>query len=415
MSEFLVIQALRFGDLLQTKRLVLTLAQRGHVHLLVAAPLVPLARMVYPQTTVHGIHLHGGTLDINAITENRKTFQCLRRLDIETVYNCNRAGLTEAICRLFSPEQVVGHRPCSVSNGGSVRSPWIRLHEKFMQDRSSACLNIVDYWAHFATNPIAPNSVNPPAKGEGRGIGVVLSGSVARRSLPVPMLAEIIKCFFGVYNGTTVYFFGTPADEKIAQKLLRILPLKMRGAIKNLAGKTDLLSLCGEIQGLDALISPDTGTMHLATHFGVPVRAFFLSSAFCHETGPYGEGHLVWQSCPACAPCLEAQLCNFNLQCLHCFDNTLFYRSLVRAQVAGSDISLPAHVQLWRGSFDAVGSRMSLMAGLDQNFHGRTQKRAAIARFLQCELSFGGSLTADMSPTMNFSDLDWMLPPGRYC
>ena len=36
---------------------------------------------------------------------------------------------------------------------------------------------------------------------------------------------------------------------------------------------------------LDVLLTPDTGIMHLAAHLGVPVFAFFLSSAWCHETG----------------------------------------------------------------------------------------------------------------------------------
>ena len=35
MSDFLVIQAARFGDLVQTKRLILTLMARGSVRLLV--------------------------------------------------------------------------------------------------------------------------------------------------------------------------------------------------------------------------------------------------------------------------------------------------------------------------------------------------------------------------------------------
>ena len=34
MPKFLVIQAARFGDLVQTKRLLLSLALRGEVHLL---------------------------------------------------------------------------------------------------------------------------------------------------------------------------------------------------------------------------------------------------------------------------------------------------------------------------------------------------------------------------------------------
>lgn len=47
MSAFLVLQAARFGDLVQSKRLIRTLEQRGRVHLGVDAGLVPLARLLY--------------------------------------------------------------------------------------------------------------------------------------------------------------------------------------------------------------------------------------------------------------------------------------------------------------------------------------------------------------------------------
>ena len=59
MSAFLVLQAARFGDLVQSKRLIRTLEQRGRVHLGVDAGLVPLARLLYPAAEVHGLRLHG--------------------------------------------------------------------------------------------------------------------------------------------------------------------------------------------------------------------------------------------------------------------------------------------------------------------------------------------------------------------
>ena len=59
MATFLVIQAARFGDVVQTGRLLRTLARRGQVHLAVDAGLSALARLIYPFATVHGLALHG--------------------------------------------------------------------------------------------------------------------------------------------------------------------------------------------------------------------------------------------------------------------------------------------------------------------------------------------------------------------
>jgi len=53
------------------------------------------------------------------------------------------------------------------------------------------------------------------------------------------------------------------------------------------------------------LITGDTGTMHLATAVGTMVVALFFGSAYCFETGPYGEGHIVIQADLPCAPCYQ--------------------------------------------------------------------------------------------------------------
>ena len=55
----MVIQAARFGDLVQTKRLLLSLALRGEVHLAVDVSLVPLARVLYPFAELHALSVHG--------------------------------------------------------------------------------------------------------------------------------------------------------------------------------------------------------------------------------------------------------------------------------------------------------------------------------------------------------------------
>ncbi len=414
MREFLVIQALRFGDLIQTKRLVLSLAERGHVHLLVAQPLVSLARLIYPQVTVHGLHFQGTTLDKDGIEKNRSMFQLLRTLDVQQVFNCNRTGLTEAVCRLFPSEIVIGHRPHGTATGGCLRSPLVRLHASQMKNRGSSCLNIVDYWANFVSDPISPGRVNPDAKSGGQGIGVVVAGSLARRSMPALMLAELIKIFIGIFNGCPIYLLGTLAEQTIAQKILHALPTKLHGNIRDLTGKTDWKSLCDVLSGLDILLTPDTGTMHLACHLGVPVRAFFLSSALCHETGPYGKGHLVWQSQPECAPCLEASPCAHDMTCLHSFDDPLFLRSVAKcARQIVKDVVLPANIQLWQSMHDSLGCYYHLKSGSDRMISERAAKRLAMSQFLHNPLRAVPHLGVLEGETRN--DLEWMLPPGRYC
>ena len=58
MPRYLVIQSARLGDLVQTRRLLLTLAERGETHLAVDTGLVPLARVLYPFARLHALPLY---------------------------------------------------------------------------------------------------------------------------------------------------------------------------------------------------------------------------------------------------------------------------------------------------------------------------------------------------------------------
>ena len=110
MPKFLVIQAARFGDLVQTKRLLLSLALRGEVHLAVDASLVPLARVLYPFAELHALSVHGRP-EAEALARNTAMLIRWQGLHFEAVYNCNFSGATAALCRVFETGQVHGYRP----------------------------------------------------------------------------------------------------------------------------------------------------------------------------------------------------------------------------------------------------------------------------------------------------------------
>lgn len=327
MTQFLVIQLARFGDILQTKRLILTLLTRGTVHLCVDASLAELARMVYPSSSgvvVRPVHAHG-QLDAVAFAHNMTLFSQLAAECFDEIYTLNHSGLNRAMARMFDPAQVRGY---AMHGDQPVHSPWIRMAFGWTQERRLAPLNLVDFWAYFTQNPIAPSMVNPLAAGQGKGLGVVLAGREQRRSLPPTVLAHVVHTAFESMGGVPVYLLGTASEKTAARQLMRALPSNMLDKVQNLAGQTDWQGLAEALTGLDAVISPDTGTMHLAAHLGVPVRAFFLSSAWCFETGPYGVGHTVWQACTECVPCLESAPCPLNVECGKAFDTAALWRSV---------------------------------------------------------------------------------------
>ena len=427
MPKFLVIQAARFGDLVQTKRLLLSLALRGEVHLAVDASLVSLARVLYPFAELHALSVHGRP-EAEALARNTSMLIRWQGLRFEAVYNCNFSGATAALCRVFETEQVHGYRP---EPGGISRSPWARLAFRISERRALAPLNLVDFWAHFAPEPVEAHRVNPVASPGGRGLGVVLAGRESRRSLPVPVLAEVVRTAFGALGGPRVFLLGSAAEKPAARQLMRQLPAKMLPAVEDLSGKTDWPALVDAVGELDALISPDTGIMHLGAHLGVPVLAFFLSSAWQHETGPYGEGHHVWQTSRACGPCLESAPCPYNVACGQPLTQVDLLRSLV-AVLGGVKAglstaatgekpwpSLAADLQLWRTGFDALGALPHLLAGHDPHAAERQYVREFLAARLYVALAPAGSAKAtppsDELEQWLCNDADWMLPPGRYC
>lgn len=327
MAQFLVIQLARFGDIVQTKRLILTLLTRGAVHLCVDVSLAELARIVYPPASgvvVRPVHAHGH-LHAAALAHNMTLFSQLAAECFDEIYTLNHSGLNRAMGRMFDPALVRGY---AMHGDQPVHSPWIRTAFLWTQERRHAPVNLVDFWAYFTQNPIAPCMVNPPAAGQGKGLGVVLAGREQRRSLPPTVLAQVVHTAFESMGGVPVYLLGTSAEKAAARQLMRALPNTMLDKVHNLAGQTDWQGLADALTGLDALVSPDTGTMHLAAHLGVPVRAFFLSSAWCFETGPYGVGHTVWQACTECVPCLESAPCPLNAACGEPFGTAALWRSV---------------------------------------------------------------------------------------
>ena len=85
---------------------------------------------------------------------------------------------------------------------------------------------------------------------------------------------------------------------------------------ENLIGKTTLAELMTALRGCDALLTNDTGTMHLAAYLGVPVAAVFGSTDPV-LTGPLAppERVRILRHQVECSPCF-LQECPLDLRCM---------------------------------------------------------------------------------------------------
>ncbi|WP_461209418.1 glycosyltransferase family 9 protein [Desulfocurvus sp. DL9XJH121] len=405
-SRHLVIQLARFGDLMQTKRLLASLAAEPgtEVHLVVDRSLTDLAALVYPGVAVHGLTAHatGGQVAARAAADNLPVFAELRAIGFDRVYNLNYSGLNVAVAGLFDPELVSGYR---LERGQERRGLWQDMAMRAVRLRRAAGLNLVDFWGLFADRPLAPGEVNPVARRGGRGVGVVLAGRHSRRSLGPQTLMRLAAAVRQGTGAERVVLLGSKAERALAKDAMADMPKQLKPITENRVGATDWAGLVDELTGLDALLTPDTGTMHLAAHLGVPVQALFLSSAWCFETGPYGLGHRVWQAADACAPCLESAPCPHEVRCAEAFAG----RDLILHLSGNTAFEAPSGLTGFVSAFDALGLTFRPVLGEDPEAAARQGFRHLLGGLFG--LSMPGA--PDQALAAEFlHEADWMLDRG---
>lgn len=412
----LVIQLARFGDLVQTRRLLRTLAAEGETHLCLDESLAPLAGLLYPFATLHPIIAHGTALAklpeaegaARLLAVNAPAFSELAALDFDRVYNLNFSPLNFRVAALFDPATVRGH---VWDSGQEIVGQWARLAMRWSAMRRIG-VNIADFWAWHHPAPMPPGEVNPPAKGGGGGLGVVMAGRESRRSLPPRVLAGLVSGLLDVRpelaeGGVTL--LGDAAEAPAAHQLLRELPPRRAARAKNLCGATDLPGLARVVETLDLLLTPDTGTMHLAAALGVPVLATFLSSAWCSETGPYGLGHRVLQAVTDCLPCLESAPCEVGVRCLSPFADTA---TLTRYLATGAAKRLPENLLDLDSAFDTLGLVFTPRAGADGSQALRGQLREFLARHLGAGGNWADPVSLELVERL-YVDRDWLVPDAE--
>jgi hypothetical protein len=126
----------------------------------------------------------------------------------------------------------------------------------------------------------------------------------------------------------------------------------------DLRGLTDLVS------ALDAVVSVDTFTLHLAAAAGTPVLGLYPGPASPHETGPWGSGHLVLWSDSAGGPCSCERACNSGTECWERLHPELAVGALGLLLVKGETAALKGRrVRAFETGLDRRGYRLRAVDG----------------------------------------------------
>jgi heptosyltransferase II len=124
-------------------------------------------------------------------------------------------------------------------------------------------------------------------------------------------------------DGVTCVMVGTAADAETAGEVTRAFQSMISDAhrrragtrgLRSLVGRTDLPTLAGVLASCRALVTNDSGAMHLAAAIGVAVTAVFGPTDDT-ATRPLGEAHRVLTHPVWCRPCLLRE-CPLEHRCM---------------------------------------------------------------------------------------------------
>jgi heptosyltransferase-2 len=106
--------------------------------------------------------------------------------------------------------------------------------------------------------------------------------------------------FFKDYR---LIIFGGPGEEKIAKDIEKNLT---HPDFINLCGKLSIKELCEYIGGLKLFITNDSGPMHIAAAYNVPIVAIFGPTDY-KETSPWSKNYKIVSKNLECAPCKKRE------------------------------------------------------------------------------------------------------------
>ncbi|MDP1527847.1 MAG: lipopolysaccharide heptosyltransferase II [Rhodoferax sp.] len=121
-----------------------------------------------------------------------------------------------------------------------------------------------------------------------------------------------------------VLLLGSGKEAALGDEIIQRAHTGQRQNSRNLAGRTDLLDAFCLIAAAKAMVSNDTGLMHVAAALDVPQVALFGSSSPLHTPPLSDQAQVIWlkndpgyQPPLDCAPCFQRECPLGHLRCLN--------------------------------------------------------------------------------------------------
>ena len=307
-ERVLVVSPAWVGDMVMSQTLVATLAGRGaEVHCLAPRATCDLARRMPGVAASHLIRTRHGRLDFS---ERSRVAMRLKRLRFQRAVvlpGSFKSALVPALARI---PQRIGYR--KEARGALLTDARTLDAQKLPR--------MVDRFAALADADAEPPRLVADAEARARRaaeLGLALDRTIVAlcpgaeygpaKRWPEACFADVARACRD--RGADVWLMGGAADAAAAERIAR------RSLTHNLAGRTSLADAVDLLSAAHAVVSNDSGLMHVAAALGVPVVAVYGSTT-PRFTPPLGERTEIVEEELPCRPCFARECPLGHLNCL---------------------------------------------------------------------------------------------------
>lgn len=118
-----------------------------------------------------------------------------------------------------------------------------------------------------------------------------------------------------ISKGGQVWIFGSPKDREVADAMVSLLPESAQSEVAILAGQTSLEQAVDLLSATRAVVSNDSGLMHIAAALERPLVVVYGSTS-PDFTPPLGDNVAVVRLGLECSPCFQRECPLGHLNCL---------------------------------------------------------------------------------------------------
>ena len=157
-----------------------------------------------------------------------------------------------------------------------------------------------------------------------------------------------------IAQGWQVWIMGSAKDNGVATQIQELLPSTARAACHDLTGKTSLAQAIDLMSLARAVVSNDSGLMHIAAALGKPIVALYGSTS-ADFTPPLADQVQLLAIDIDCRPCFERVCPLGHKRCLVDLTPGLALSALERVLRSGSDDRTPPSVLAFAKEANSAG------------------------------------------------------------